>query len=113
MIGKVFKFSLYLMAFLSLTILLFSSFVEKFIGHQYKGISNLLIILCLVPVFSAIGGVAGQMGLIAYIDSAKAKKTFQNIYVIAGLLLFVRSLFLLIYFKQKVQVSRFYQQKCL
>ena len=25
------------------------------------------------------------MGLIAYIDSAKAKKTFQNIYVIAGL----------------------------
>jgi len=84
-IGKVFKFSLYLMAFLSLTILLFSSFIEKFIGHEYKGISNLLIILCLVPIFSAIGGVAGQMGLIAYIDSAKAKKTFQNIYVIAGL----------------------------
>lgn len=84
-VKKVFKFSLYLMAFLSLTILLFSSFIEKFIGHEYKGISSLLLILCLVPVFSAVGGVAGQMGLIAYIDSTKAKKTFQNIYVLAGL----------------------------
>lgn len=85
LLSRVFKFCLLLMMFLSLIIFVFSPLIEELIGVEYAGLSDLLRILCLVPVVSAIGGVAGQMGLIAYIDSGKAKKIFQNVYIVAGL----------------------------
>lgn len=84
LLKKLFKFSTGIMMILSLTIFISSSLIEKFLGVEYVGISNLLKILSLVPVLAAIGGVAGQMGLIAYIDNEKSKKTFQNIYIVAG-----------------------------
>ncbi|MBJ8445339.1 oligosaccharide flippase family protein [Acinetobacter bereziniae] len=84
LLKKIFKFSVGVMIILSLTVFIFSSLIERFLGVEYDGIGNLLKILSLVPVVAAIGGVAGQMGLIAYIDNAKSKKTFQNIYIVAG-----------------------------
>lgn len=101
MVNKVFKFSLYLMLFLSLVIFMLSSWIEEIIGGEYVGLANLLIILCMVPVFSAIGGVAGQMGLIAYIDSTKAKRTFQNIYIFAGFFAFFQVVIFTYLFQEK------------
>lgn len=83
-IKKVAKFTLILMTLISILLLILSPFIEKIIGREYHGIGILVQILCIVPLLSAIGGIAGQMGLIAYIDNSQAKKTFQNIYIVAG-----------------------------
>ncbi|WP_333662063.1 oligosaccharide flippase family protein [Acinetobacter sp.] len=85
LLRNVFKFSIALMTFLSLIIFIFSSFIEKKIGVEYEGLSNLLKILSPVPIAVAIGGIAGQLGLIAYIDNSKTKQIFQNIYIVAGI----------------------------
>lgn len=85
LVSKVSKFTLILMITISIMILISSPLLEKILGNEYEGITTLVQILCLVPFLSAVGGVAGQMGLIACIDNNNAKKTFQNIYIVVGL----------------------------
>lgn len=82
---NIFKFTFLIMLILSSLIFIFSDLVENLIGKEYLGIGNVLKILSPVPLIAAIGGVAGQLGLIAYIDSQKTKNIFQNIYIVAGL----------------------------
>ncbi len=84
LIYRVANFTLILMIIISISLFIFSNFIESIIGKDYQGINILVQILCLVPFLSAVGGVAGQMGLIAYIDNTDAKKIFQNIYIVAG-----------------------------
>jgi len=59
--------------------------ISRFFGKDYTGISELMLILAVVPVLVGIGGVQGQMGLIAT-GSDKDKKAFRNVYLAAGLI---------------------------
>ena len=47
------------------------------------GITELMLILAAVPALVGIGGVQGQMGLIA-MGGEREKQIFRNVYLIAG-----------------------------
>lgn len=53
------------------------------LGKDYSGIGRLAQIMAVVPVLIAIGGVQGQMGLIA-MGGKEEKTAFRNVYLAAG-----------------------------
>ena len=59
--------------------------ISRFFGKDYTGIGELMLIIAVVPMLVGIGGVQGQMGLIA-MGNEKDKKAFRNVYLIAGLI---------------------------
>lgn len=54
-------------------------------GKDYAGIGRIAVVMAVMPMAVGVGGVQGQMGLIA-MGGEKEKKTFRNIYLIAGIL---------------------------
>lgn len=59
--------------------------LTAWIGKDYAGIGGIAAILAVVPLFIGVGGVQGQMGLIALGDE-KDKASFRNVYLAAGLI---------------------------
>lgn len=55
------------------------------LGKGYTGIGRMTAVLALVPMLVGIGGVQGQMGLIA-LGSDQEKSAFRNVYLFAGLI---------------------------
>ena len=60
-----------------------SDFLSGFLGQGYEGISGLLKIMSVVPMAIAIGGVTGQLGLVAIGDDL-SKRFFMTAYWIAA-----------------------------
>lgn len=69
----------------SVSLLLFfcGGIISSFLGKDYEGIGLLLKIFSLAPFAIGIGGVVGQMGLVA-LGGYKAKCLFQRVYFIAA-----------------------------
>ena len=63
------------------------------LGKDYEGIGRIALVMAVVPLLVGIGGVQGQMGLIA-LGGEKEKSVFRNIYLIAGVLSLISVLFL-------------------
>ena len=59
--------------------------ISRFFGKNYTGIGELMLLLAVVPMLVGVGGVQGQMGLIAC-GTEKDKKAFRNVYLVAGLI---------------------------
>lgn len=59
-----------------------------FLGADYKDSENLFQIMSMLPLLMALGGIAGQLGLLALGDD-KEKRYFRNVYVWAALLALV------------------------
>ena len=53
------------------------------LGKDYAGIGQIALVMAVVPMAVGVGGVQGQMGLIA-MGGDKEKTRFRNIYLIAG-----------------------------
>ncbi|MCR5532550.1 MAG: flippase [Paludibacteraceae bacterium] len=58
------------------------------LGKDYTGIGTIAAILSVVPVLIGIGGIQGQMGLIA-MGGEREKKAFRNVYLMAGVIALV------------------------
>lgn len=71
------------MCLICVALLFTAGWVEYLLGGDYVGISRLLRILSIAPLFISVGGVCGLMGLIA-IGSEKSKKHFRNVYMWAA-----------------------------
>lgn len=53
------------------------------LGQDYSGIQDYLYIMAIAPIAIGIGGVYGQMGLVA-LGNKETSKAFRNVYVIAA-----------------------------
>lgn len=53
------------------------------LGKDYTGIGAIAILLAVVPMLIGVGGIQGQMGLIA-LGGEKEKEAFRNVYLTAG-----------------------------
>lgn len=53
------------------------------LGKDYAGIQDYLYIMAIAPIAIGIGGVYGQMGLVA-LGNKQTSKAFRNVYVIAA-----------------------------
>ncbi len=69
----------------SVSVVLFfgGQFLPLFLGSDYAGIDNYLRILALAPLAIGIGGVYGQMGLIA-LGNERTARQFRNVYFAAA-----------------------------
>jgi len=53
------------------------------LGKDYAGIGGLTAVMAIIPLLVGVGGVQGQMGLIA-MGGEKEKASFRNVYLAAG-----------------------------
>ena len=61
----------------------FSDVVMRLLGRDYEGIETIFRILAIVPLFVALGGVCGQLGLLALGDE-RDKRHYQHVYFVAA-----------------------------
>ncbi len=61
----------------------FSDTIMTFLGKDYGGVEKLFRIMAVVPLFVALGGVAGQLGLLAMGDDCD-KRHYRNVYFVAA-----------------------------
>ena len=62
--------------------------LSVFLGKDYAGIGSLAMVLGIVPLLVGVGGVQGQMGLIA-MGGEREKLCFRNVYLQAGVIALV------------------------
>lgn len=62
--------------------------VNQWLGKDYAGIGRLTSVLAIVPVLVGVGGMQGQMGLIA-LGGESENTAFRNVYLTAGLIALV------------------------
>lgn len=72
------------MMFVFAIMFFFSDLLVRFLGKDYKETILLFKIMAFIPFFISLGGVFGQLGLLA-IGNEKEKKIFQKVYIIAGI----------------------------
>jgi len=61
-----------------------SPYLVDFLGKDYKGTLAIFRIMSVIPIFIALGGVFGQLGILA-MGTESDKKYFQRTYFIAGI----------------------------
>ena len=65
-------------------VLFFSSgYLMLFLRDDFEGIDMLFKIMAIIPFFVALGGIFGQLGLLA-LGNEQDKKNYQRVYLIAG-----------------------------
>lgn len=74
----------------------FSDYVLQLLGKDYEGIDVLFRIMAFIPFFIALGGVYGQLGLLA-LGSERDKHHYQNVYFMAAVVALI-SIFALVPF---------------
>ena len=60
-----------------------SDWLMQLLGKDYEGTQVIFRILAFVPIFIAMGGVTGQLGLLA-IGNEQDKKYFSRVYVFSA-----------------------------
>ncbi|MCI7337980.1 MAG: flippase [Bacteroidales bacterium] len=71
------------MLFIGGILFFFARPLSEWLGRDYVGFEPIAKILSIVPLFVAVGGVAGQLGLLT-MGNERDKKHFQNIYLSAA-----------------------------
>ena len=66
----------------TLFMILVPTYFVEYIGDSYAGSEMVFYIMSLAPIFIGVGGVLGQLGLLALGD-VKEKQQFRNVYLVA------------------------------
>jgi O-antigen/teichoic acid export membrane protein len=77
---KTFFVTSILLVFISLGLYLFSEQITSFLGAKYIQSTYLLKILSVTPIFIGLGGILGQVAILAFEDG----KNFSKVYLISG-----------------------------
>lgn len=80
------------MLFVSVSIAAVSPVLPSLLGPSYDGLTQLLLIMSVAPLFIGLGAVYGQMGLIA-LGNAATRRQFRNVYFIVALVSLLLMLF--------------------
>lgn len=62
-----------------------SPYAIDFLGESYKNTLPIFRIMAFVPIFIGMGGIVGQLGILA-LGNARDKKNYKNVYFIAGII---------------------------
>lgn len=81
---KIMVFLTLIMGCAGIILLIFAPQICSLLGKSYPQLPLLLRIMAFVPLVISLGGVCGQLGLIAMGDS-DSKKDFQRVYIYAGI----------------------------
>ena len=85
LLKRIFRVGISLMFLVFLVLFFGADYLYLFLGSDYEGITTLLKIFSFAPFFILIGGVMGQLGLLA-IGDASCKKAYKNTYYLSALL---------------------------
>lgn len=69
--------------FLSIMLFINADMITHILGKDYRNATDILQIMSFVPIFISVGGILGQLGLLA-IGNELNKKQFQKVYFCAG-----------------------------
>lgn len=83
LLSKITFFLMITMIFLGICLFVFAPLISNLIGKSYIGLDRLIRIMAITPLFISLGGVAGQMGLLA-IGNNQSKRKFRNTYLYAA-----------------------------
>jgi O-antigen/teichoic acid export membrane protein len=83
LVGKIAYLVAALMVVVFMLLYFLSGCITSFLGNDYQGLDTLFKIMAAIPLLVALGGIAGQLGLLA-VGGEKEKKKFQYAYFIAG-----------------------------
>ena len=100
LIRKILIVVTFLMIVLFFVLFLFSGELMQFLGKDYAGMDSLFKVMAIIPLFIAVGGVCGQLGLLALGDNSD-KKRFQQVYFVAAVVALI-SVFVLTFFYQSL-----------
>lgn len=84
LVGQVRSLVVFVMAMLGVGLFLGGNLLPSLLGEDYAGINVYLQIFSIVPLAIGIGGIYGQMGLVALGNEYTSKK-FRNVYFQAAL----------------------------
>ena len=83
MVNRVAKYTLLLAGVLSCGLFFGAELIIRFFGEDYSTSLEVFRIMAFIPVFISVGGMFGQLGLVAA-GGDRSKKYFQNVYFVAG-----------------------------
>lgn len=83
LLSKITFFLMITMIFLGICLFVFAPLISNLIGKSYIGLDRLIRIMAITPLFISLGGVAGQMGLLA-LGNNLSKRKFRNTYLYAA-----------------------------
>jgi O-antigen/teichoic acid export membrane protein len=82
-VKRILYFVAVLMVMAFIILYFFSGYITNFFGDDYQGLDMLFKIMAVIPLLVALGGILGQLGLLA-VGGEREKKKFQYVYFIAG-----------------------------
>jgi len=88
LVRKILLFIFVAMSGVFVAMFFLSPYLIAFLGKEYAGTQTLFRIMSVVPMFIGLGGVFGQLGLLA-IGSDADKKDFKRTYLVAAIIAIV------------------------
>ena len=83
LIRKILIAIIFFMTVIFFVLFFLSNELMQFLGKDYAGMENLFKIMSITPLFIAVGGVCGQLGLLA-LGGNQDKKRYQQVYFVAA-----------------------------
>lgn len=96
LLRKAFLGSAIFLVIVSSGLFLFSELITSFLGNNYKEATYLIKIFSITPIFIGLGGILGQVGILAFEDGKK----FSKVYFISGGISIILVFTLTNYFKE-------------
>lgn len=85
LIRKILFFFAVCMCLLGFVLFFAATPITRFLGGEYAGTERLFRIMAVIPLLISIGGITGQLGLLA-LGHKEEKNAYQNVYFIAGII---------------------------
>jgi O-antigen/teichoic acid export membrane protein len=84
LLKKIFCIVAAIMCGVCMCLFFFSDYACQFLGKDYHGISTLLKMMAFAPLAIGLGGILGQVGLVAMGD-ARSKRDFRRVYFVVAI----------------------------
>jgi len=94
LVRKIILIIIILMSGIFCILFFLSPYISIFLGKGYQGTEKIFKIMSIIPLFIAVGGIFGQLGILA-LGKETDKKKFQRVYIKASIVAIV-SIFILV-----------------